>query len=75
MGVRTFSKVGGLGQDFIHHLRDGERYVDHVTAIDNYDHHLFERFETHPVVSSPIYTPRQSQERPPKRPSPGLRGT
>jgi hypothetical protein len=58
MGVWTFSKVGELGQDCIHHLRDGECYVDCVTAIDNYNHHRFMRFETHRVWNiDPQYEP------------------
>jgi hypothetical protein len=48
-GVRTFSKVAELGKDFIHHLCNGERYVDCVTASDNYSHPLFKRCEAHPV--------------------------
>jgi hypothetical protein len=58
MGVWTFSKVDELGKDFIHHLCDGERYVDCVSPSDNYNHPLFKRFETHPVWNiDPPYEP------------------
>jgi hypothetical protein len=49
MRVWTFSKVGELGKDFIHHPCNGERYVGYVTASDNYNHPIFKRCETHPV--------------------------
>jgi multiple sugar transport system substrate-binding protein len=58
MGVWKFSKEVELGKALIRHLFDEERYIDYVTASDNYNHPIFPKFETHPVWDlDPKYEP------------------
>jgi multiple sugar transport system substrate-binding protein len=49
MGMWKFSKEAGLGKELIRYLFDEERYVQYITASDNYNHPIFPKFETHPV--------------------------
>ncbi len=58
MGVWKFSKEVELGKALIRHLFDEERYIAYVTSSDNYNHPIFQKFETHPVWNiDPKYEP------------------
>jgi multiple sugar transport system substrate-binding protein len=58
LGVWKFSKNTELSKELIRYLLDEERYIDYVTASDNYNHAIFSKFETHPVWNiDPKYEP------------------
>jgi multiple sugar transport system substrate-binding protein len=58
LGVWKFSKNTELSKELIRYLFEEERYIDYITASDNYNHAIFPKFETHPVWSiDPKYEP------------------
>lgn len=58
MGVWKFSKEAELSKELIRYLFDEERYVQYITASDNYNHPIFPKFESHPVWDiDPKYAP------------------
>jgi multiple sugar transport system substrate-binding protein len=58
LGVWNFSKEVDLSKELVRYLFDEERYVQYITASDNYNHPIFTKFETHPVWDiDPKYAP------------------
>jgi len=58
LGVWNFSKEVELSKELVRYLFNEERYVQYITASDNYNHPIFTKFETHPVWDiDPKYAP------------------
>ena len=58
LGVWNFSKEIELSKELVRYLFNEERYVQYITASDNYNHPIFTKFESHPVWDiDPKYAP------------------
>jgi multiple sugar transport system substrate-binding protein len=58
LGVWNFSKEAELGKELIRYLLNEERYIQYITASDNYNHPIFPKFEAHSVWDiDPKYAP------------------